>query len=265
MTQDAGETRQGGRAQGMFGPQAAEYAVSRVHVSDASLQELRRLASNPDGDPYPWVVDLGTGAGFTAFAMTEISQRVVATDVTLPMLEQTRRLGRDRGLTNLQLSRNAAEFLPFAGNSVDMVTSRVAGHHFDDLDRALDEVQRVLKVAGALVMADSVSPEDGAVAAWMNDIELRRDFSHVKNRKVSELEAMVAMRGMTIVERRSPRIHLEFNAWVARTATPEDEVQRLRRDFLEAPDAMREAFKIEPVNGDINFSWPCLVFRAIRA
>ncbi|MCI0799529.1 MAG: methyltransferase domain-containing protein, partial [Chloroflexi bacterium] len=149
--------------------------------------------------------------------------------------------------------------------SVDMVTSRVAGHHFDDLDRALDEVQRVLKVKGALVMADSVSPEDGAVAAWMNDIELRRDFSHVKNRKVSELEAMVAMRGMTIVERRSPRIHLEFNAWVARTATPEDEVQRLRRDFLEAPDAMREAFKIEPVNGDINFSWPCLVFRAIKA
>ena len=113
-------------------------------------------------------------------------------------------------------------------------------------------------------MADSVSPEDGAVAAWMNDIELRRDFSHVKNRKVSELEAMVASRGMTIVERRSPRIWLEFNAWVARTATPEDEVQRLRRDFLEAPDPMREAFQIEPVDQDINFSWPCLVFRAVK-
>ena len=61
---------------------------------------------------------------------------------------------------------------------------------------------------------------------------------------------------MTIVKRRSPRIYLEFNAWVGRTATPEDEVQRLRRDFLEAPDSMREAFRIEPVNGDINFSWP---------
>ena len=209
-------------------------------------------------------MDLGTGAGFTAFAMSEISQRVVATDITRPMLEQTRRLGRERGLTNLQLSRNAAEFLPFADNSLDMVTSRVAGHHFDDLDRALDDVRRVLKAARALVMADSVSPEDGAVAAWMNDIELRRDFSHVKNRKVSELEAMIAIRGMSIVERRSPRIYLGFNAWVARTATPKDEVQMLRRAFFEAPDPVREAFQIEPVNGDINFSWPCLVFRAVK-
>ena len=106
MTQDNGQIRlgaleggpAGGLAQGMFGPRAAEYAISQVHVSDASLRELRQLATKPDGEPYPWVVDLGTGAGFTAFAMSEISQRVVATDVTRPMLEQTRRLGRERGL-----------------------------------------------------------------------------------------------------------------------------------------------------------------------
>ena len=113
-------------------------------------------------------------------------------------------------------------------------------------------------------MADSVAPEDSAVAGWMNDVELRRDFSHVKNRKVSELEAMVAERGMNIVGRGTPRICLQFNNWVARTATLEAEVEALRRDFLNAPDSAREAFQIQPIDGDITFSWPCLVFRAVK-
>jgi SAM-dependent methyltransferase len=180
------------------------------------------------------------------------------------MLEQARRLGRERGLANLLLSRNVAESLPFADTSLDLVTSRAAGHHFGDLDRALDEVRRVLKVGGVLLMADSVAPEDDAVARWMNGIELRRDFSHVKNRQVSELEAMLAARGLAVAQREHTRVYLRFNDWVTRTATAPAEVERLRRDFLEAPAPAREAFQIQPLNGDIDFSWPRLVFRAVK-
>ena len=46
---------------------------------------------------------------------------------------------------------------------------------------------------GALVMADSITPEDDAVADWMNDIELRRDFQNampavIEAFQVGELE-----------------------------------------------------------------------------
>ena len=248
----------------MFGPRAGAYATSRVHVRDDSLDIIQRLAAHSGPGTYRWAVDLGTGAGFTAFAMAELSHRVVASDITRRMLEETRRIGRDRGLTNLGLSRNAAEYLPFASNSLDLVTSRVAAHHFDNLDRALDEVQRVLKVGGVLAMADSVAPEDSAVAGWMNGVELRRDFSHVRNRPVSMIEAMLDSRGLSIVEREHTRVHLQFNNWVERTATPQAEVKSLRRDFLNASDGAREAFQIQPVDGDISFSWPCLVFRAVK-
>ena len=263
------DSLQGGQqdsaAQRMFGSQAPIYATSQVHVSDASLEALRRLA--PSG-PCRWAIDLGTGAGFTAFAMTEYSQRVVATDLTLPMLQETRRLGQERQLSNLLLSQNRAEALPIASDSVDLVTSRVAGHHFSDLNAALDEVRRVLKPNGALLMADTVAPEDDSVYQWMNDIELRRDFSHIENRKVSVLEAMLAGRGLTIEEREEVRVYLKFNEWVARTATPEDEVASLRRDFHSASPAVRNAFEIQEIEidgGDISFSWPCLIFRSVKS
>ena len=188
MARDGEYNQPGTSSQRMFGPRAGAYARSSVHVRDDSLDIIQRMASQFVSRQCHWAADLGTGAGFTAFAMADYSHRVVATDPTRAMLEQARRLGRERGLTNLALTQNVAEALPFADSSLDLVTSRVAGHHFADLDRALDEVRRVLKVGGALLMADSIAPEDVAVAHWMNDVELRRDFSHVKNRKVSELE-----------------------------------------------------------------------------
>ena len=263
--QDNQRNGQGLAAQQVFGPQAAVYSTSKVHIRDDSLESVERMVGAGGGaSRYGWAVDLGTGAGFTAFAVAGVSDRVVASDVTGPMLRQTQRLGRERGITNLGLSQNAAEALPFAGESIDLVTSRVSAHHFRDFVKALDEAQRVLKKGGSLLMADSVAPEDDAITEWMNDIELRRDFSHVENRQISKIQGMLADRGFTVVENDYPRIYLRFNEWTARTNVSVEETEALRRDFLEAPAATREVFQVAPVHDDIAFSWPCWVFRAVK-
>ena len=265
MTVNSSDPPQGRRAQEMFGSQAGAYATSQVHMYDDRLDIMRRLAGNASVGGRTWAMDLGSGTGFTAFVMAAEFKRVVASDITGPMLVETRRIGRERGLTNLALVRNAAEYLPFASGSLDLVTSRAAIHHFEDLDRALDELHRVLRPGGSLVVADSISPEDSDLSEWMNDIELRRDFSHVNNRPVSELDALLTTHGLGIVEREYTGVHLQFNNWVERTDTPEDEVRKLRADFLGASEEAVEAFQIQPVEGDINFCWPCLVFRSVKS
>ena len=183
-------------AQRMFGAQAPLYAVSKVHIRDDSLDQIQRLTAV--GAPHRWAVDIGTGAGFTAFAMTALSERVLASDITNPMLQQAKRLGSDRGLKNLALTQNTAEALPFADSSLDLITCRTAAHHFSGFERALDEMRRTLRTGGSLVMADSVSPEDDALFEWINDIELRRDFSHVSDRKVSVIRRMLDDRSFEV-------------------------------------------------------------------
>ena len=252
-------------AQQVFGPQAAVYATSKAHIRDDSLESVERMVDAAGGtNRYGWTLDLGTGAGFTAFPVAGVSDRIIASDVTEPMLRQAQRLGQERGIANLDLSQNAAETLPFADESVDLVTSRVSAHHFRDFEKALDETQRVLKPGGSLLMADSIAPEDSAITDWMNDIELRRDFSHIENRKISKIQELLTDRSFTVVENDYPRIYLRFNEWTARTKVSPEETEALHKEFMEAPAATREAFQVAPVHNDIAFSWPCWVFRAVK-
>ena len=276
-------------AQQMFGPQAGIYAESKVHISDDSLESVQKL-TNPalwqaqgdrsglqgdeaqaQGDgaeamPYRWAVDIGTGAGFTAFAMAEVSERVIASDITQPMLRQAGRISRERGLPNVGLVQNAAEALPFADASLDLITSRKAAHHFRDFEAALDEAQRALRPGGSLVMADTVAPEDDDMARWQNEVELRRDFSHVEDRKVSVIRGMLEERGFEVVGSEDERVYLWFNDWVMRTRVPEDEVAALRREFQEGAPEMKKTFQVgEPEeDGDFLFSFPVWVFRAVK-
>ena len=190
----------------------------------------------------------------------------VATDLTRPMLRQARRIGGERGLGNLSLAQNAAEALPFADGSLDLITCRVAAHHFRDFAAALDGARRALRPGGSLVMADSVAPEDDAVADWMNDIELRRDFSHIQNRKISVIRGMLADRGLAVAGNENERVYLWFNDWVARTKVADAEAAALRRDFQDAAPAVKAAFQVGELeeDGDFLFSWPCWIFRAVK-
>ena len=266
MTQSA--DRNSGRdaaatsSQRMFGSQAGMYATSQVHISDNRLTTLQRMVA--EAPPARWVIDLGAGAGFTAFAAAEYANLVVASDVTREMLLETRRIGEERWLSNVLLCQNRAEALPVASDAIDLITCRAAGHHFTDLGAAFDEIRRVLKPGGMLIMADSVSPEDDALADWFNDVELRRDFSHGENRKVSVLLQMLADRGLEVLEKYDEKTYMTFNDWVKRTATPADEVASLRRDFHDASPEAKEVFLIEERGDDFAFAWPSLVFRAVK-
>jgi ubiquinone/menaquinone biosynthesis C-methylase UbiE len=268
MTQNREQTN-GTLVQQMFGPQAGVYAQSKVHISDDSLESIQKL-TGPDflkgTTPYRWAVDIGTGAGFTAFAMSGVSERVIASDITQPMLRQARRIGNERGLGNLLLAQNAAESLPFADCSLDLITSRKAAHHFRDFEAALDEITRALKPGGSLVMADTVAPEDDAIVEWMNDIELRRDFSHVEDRKVSVIRQLLEDRGFEVIGSEDERVYLWFNDWVMRTKVPKEEVTALRREFQEASRELKAAFQVGELeeDGDFLFSFPVWVFRAVK-
>ncbi|MBI2166605.1 MAG: class I SAM-dependent methyltransferase [Chloroflexi bacterium] len=236
-----------------WGQRAGAYSVSAAHRSGESLAVLAEFAS---GRHYRWAVDVGTGVGFTAFAVAPYCDLVLATDSAPGMLEEARREAARRKVGNVGLAVAVAEALPFAPGSLPLVTCRTAAHHFRDLEAAVREWYRALEPGGTLLLADTVTPEDPETARWMNDVELRRDPTHVYDLRPSEWLALLERHGFQVASTALT------DSWVARTGVAPEEAAKLRKDFLEAPAPIRGAFAIRQEQGQLRFRWDCLVVRA---
>ena len=115
--------------QKQFGAAAADYAASAVHASGPSLGRLVALVSP---QPHWHVLDVATGAGHTALAFAPLVASVVASDITGEMLAEASKLAAVRRLANVETTRAEAGNLPFPDASFDLVTCRLAAHHFPD-------------------------------------------------------------------------------------------------------------------------------------
>ncbi len=196
-----------------FGRSAAAYASSDVHARGDSLAILVELV-HPD--PGWSALDVATGAGHTALAFAPHVARVIATDLTAEMLAETGRLATDRGLGNLETRPADAERLPFSDAAFDLVTCRLAFHHFPHPEAAIAEFARVLRPGGTLGFADNIAVEDAAGAAFYNEYERIRDPSHHEVLPLSGLIARFERAGLHVEATRSFAKEFAFEPWADR-------------------------------------------------
>lgn len=246
--------------QQQFGRQASCYAASRPHATGTSLGVMVDWAQPTPADR---VLDVATGTGFTAFAFAEASGEVVATDLTVKMVHEARRLAAERELRNLRFLQAAAESLPFRAARFDIATCRIAAHHFASVPAFLREVHRILRPSGRLVLTDSSSPEESEPYTWHQETEALRDPTHVRNYTPSEWRQLIEDAGFTLEAlTTSHRTELVFSDWVRTSGSPPDVVTELRRRFVESSPAARNAFEIREVDGDFHFSWMLAILLA---
>src|ERR1043166_2013990 len=130
--------------QEQFGATARTYLTSKPHAQGKSLDRLVEL-TQPKRDWH--VLDVATGAGHTAYTPSPHVARAWATDITEERLSLVRGQMGKRGLGNLRVAHAKAEALPFEDESFDLVTCRIAPHHFESIPRFLDEAPRVRALA----------------------------------------------------------------------------------------------------------------------
>src|SRR5687767_9122486 len=150
------------RVQEQFGGSAAAYVTSPGHAAGDDLDTLvawgRALAPRR-------VLDVATGGGHTALAFAGVAPQVTACDLTEAMLRAARGLVRDRGAAARFVAGDVVT-LPFRDGAFDVVTCRIAPHHFPDVAGAVREVRRVLRAGGSFLVQDILGHDDGEAAAF---------------------------------------------------------------------------------------------------
>jgi SAM-dependent methyltransferase len=145
------------------------------------------------------------------------------------------------------------------------VTCRLAAHHFPAILPALKEVARVLRPGGSLLVEDILGHEDRALAAFILEIEKRRDPSHVRALTHREWEAFLKAAGMTVIDESTLTKSRPWEEWTARMRMTPEAKADLERFVLDAPAHCREAFSFTIEGGRIlSFSDRLILIRADR-
>ena len=248
--------------QQQFGAHAAAYATSAVHAKGASLARLVEVVRP---EPHWQMLDIATGAGHTAAAFAPHVARAIASDVTPEMLAEAAKLAASRGLANMETAHADASALPFQDGRFDLVTSRIAPHHFPDVATFVAEVWRVLRPGGIFALVDNIAPDplstpgfsaaelrDAAIA--YNAFEKMRDPSHVRCLGLAEWSEVIAGSGFILTHQERLPKDMEFEPWATRLGCDASTVSRLRAMLVDGTPALQAFLKPRTVDGQLWFT-----------
>jgi arsenite methyltransferase len=117
------------------------------------------------------VLDIGCGAGvdtILAAMMAGPTGKAVGIDIVPEMLQRAKLNMEKTGLKNASFESTSGEVLPFSDNEFDVVISNGVFNLIPDKAALLNEVSRVLKPRGRLMLADQV-----AIGSVQKDMKTR--------------------------------------------------------------------------------------------
>ena len=229
------------RAMEQFGATAEYYVASKSHQAGDDLPRMIELA---EPRPVDRLLDIATGGGNVARVFSPHVGEVVASDLTPRMLAAVEASFAKLGLTNVRIAEADAEQLPFEDSAFDIVTCRIAPHHFPHPDRFVAEAARVLRPGGRFLLVDSTVPP-GDVGEFWNRFELMRDPSHVRTLTTDEWSALIRQSGLELrVVEDYPKRH-DFAEWVERADVPGAGIEGLLAAVREAGAAVNEYARTE--------------------
>lgn len=230
-------------SQQRFGGFAQRYVNSAVHAGGYTLERLVALVAPGPGK---WALDIATGGGHVALAMARAGATVIASDLTQPMLRAARAHLTEQlagqGATAYFAGVESGNF-PFANASLDIVTCRLAAHHFPDVARFVREAARVVKPGGIVGVVDQIGPGEPQADRYCNAFERLRDPSHAWQYNQADWETFFYAENLDVQVSEVAAIPLDFEWWTQQQDNTPETVVRLRVLLRQAPHAVAEWFE----------------------
>ncbi len=214
-----------------FDDSAMNYFESSDHKIGDDLDFCKRYFK---GIKFNKLLDVATAAGH--FSKVFKANLKVVTDISINMLKVAK---EKNALKNVVLCN--AEEMPFNNNVFDIVTCRIALHHFHYPSNFFKETYRVLKKNGFFVLIDNIVDID---EYYLNKIELIRDKTHIKSLTVQEILSLADKKFRLLSFKNIFKKH-NFYEWATRLNPTQDNLNDIEQAFFDLPEYLKQELRVE--------------------
>jgi demethylmenaquinone methyltransferase / 2-methoxy-6-polyprenyl-1,4-benzoquinol methylase len=155
----------------MFDNIACRYDFINNFLSAGIAKRWRKKAvlQLRENDPKT-ILDVATGTGDLAIMASRLlhAEKITGIDISKGMLEVGRQKIINAGISNVELLNGDSEAINFNDNSFEAVTVAFGVRNFQNLERGLTEILRILKPGGKLVILEFSKPRLLPVKAIYN-------------------------------------------------------------------------------------------------
>ena len=107
------------------------------------------------------VADLGCGSGYFTLPLAAKAKKVYGIDVQKEMIDFVREKIRKLKIKNVKLLLSKPEEIPLKDESINLLLTVNTLHEFDDKERMIEEMKRVIKKDGRVLIVDFMKKETG--------------------------------------------------------------------------------------------------------
>lgn len=134
--------------------------LNRVISFGIDIKWRKRVVSIVSQNKPSKILDIATGTGDLAINMaTTGAKEIIGLDISPGMLEVGKKKIEDKKLGNIiKMVVGDSENLPFDDNTFDAITVAFGVRNFEDLQKGLKEIYRVLKPGGTFVVLETSVP-----------------------------------------------------------------------------------------------------------
>ena len=243
-----------------FERHSANYGKSHILANTA---DVASALADIEVLPGSRALDIATGGGHTAIYLATRGFTVTASDISQAMLDNAKSLAAERGLS-IETRLHEAEKFPYSAASYDLVTCRVAAHHFSNRESFLSEVTRVLKPGGHFLLIDGSIPDGEPIAEeWIHELEKLRDPSHGRFLSAGAWKELCRRNQVHVVRcETTPFKQPDLNWYFDTAGTSAENRKRVLELIHAAPEPARRVFRIAEEDGKIVWWWTRLALLA---
>lgn len=247
-------------AQEQFARQSTKYGAGHILADVADVQAALEKITLPSRAQ---VLDVACGAGHTGLHLASLGHAVTLSDLAAPMLDRVCEAAEARGLS-VHTQQHAAEEFPYPAAAFDLVTCRVAPHHFSSPHAFMQESARVLRPGGWFLLIDgSVPDHDPETEGWLHQVEKLRDPSHHRLLSRDAWSELCEQAGLTVQSTELlPLKQPDLEWYFAAANTPPANRDQVRQLVATAGAQVRTALRLGEEDGKTVWWWPRLTLIA---